>query len=282
MNLLRSGTTSSCWSIGRFVGAAGSWRLQPGHDAADSADGGTAAIVLVSLFPELRPGGPVSRSASAFTDLLILVSWAAVTIGGLGFFAAAPFLDLLLGPQWEAIGQLAGFAWLLGVVPIVGVPLGSIIEARGHFRIAGAAWGLGAASVALGVLFTWKLESPVPAMIGLLGYAVALAAVHLIGALRLGLLEGSRLGRGILSIVAIQLGVTLLFVGRTAVAGSQSSLVSFITVLTVALIELGALWRFRYWTPVGAIGASRGLPGVRLVIADVRQWLLGPTSLAPA
>ena len=262
MNVLRySATIAPGWSIGRFAGA----------DSLGTYNRATTMLTVpleslqrafsYTLFPELRRGGPLSRGSSAFTDLMILVSWAAITLGGIGFFAAEPFLSVLLGSQWRSIGVVAGVAWLLGIVPMIGVPLGSIIEARGHFRISWLAWALGTPAIIIGIVLTSRTASPVPAALGLLGYTSVLAAVHLVGCVTLGYIAGARFLRALLPAVLLQTAVTVLILGFAALYGPFGDLEALALVAIAGGVELLAIWISRRWIAVGHIAAARGVPG---------------------
>ena len=125
MNLLRSGTNLVApWSIGRFAGASDLGAYNRATTLLTLPLEAIQRAYSYSLFPELRPGGPASRSSNALTDIIVLAAWPAMFVGGIGYFAAPPFLALLLGPGWEDAESIAGMALLLGVLPMVGVPLG--------------------------------------------------------------------------------------------------------------------------------------------------------------
>ncbi len=99
MDLLRYGTNIIApWSIGRFVGDAGLGGYNRATTVLTLPLEALQRAFTYSLFPELRPGGPASRSSKPLTDIMILVTWPAVIVAGTGFFAAPPLLSLILGP----------------------------------------------------------------------------------------------------------------------------------------------------------------------------------------
>lgn len=168
MNLLRYGANLlTPWSIGRFAGV----------DALGAYNRATTLVTVplenlqtalsYSLFPELRPEGPVFAKTRAFTQLMVLVTWPAVIAASLGVFGAGPFLSVLLGPQWGAAASIGGLAVLLGVIPMLGVPALSAVEAQGEFRISAVAWVVALLAIGIGSGWTVVTGDPRWAMLGL-------------------------------------------------------------------------------------------------------------------
>lgn len=262
MNLLRYGTNLIApWSIGRFAGS----------DALGGYNRATTMLTLplealqrsfsYSLFPELRPGGPASHSGKALTDILILVSWPAIVLGGLGYFAAPPLLALILGPGWEVAISLAGLAVLLGVAPLIAVPLGAAVEALGMFRATLLAWGLGAVSLFAGGVATSRYADPQWAMLGLLGSALILIVVCGAALNRIGRLQVKSWLRSVAPIAWLQVAVSVLLVA--AAWWVEDTVLRTALAAVVGTLEVSLLWIFRHRTPFGRAAGHYSLPGFR-------------------
>ena len=262
MNLIRQGAvTFPLWSVGKFVGA----------DALGAVNRATTLVTLpletatrglsYSLFPEMRPGGPASRSPTALTDLMILVTWAAVILGGTGYFLAAPVVLLVLGSQWTAIAPLAGWAVLLGLIPAIGTPLGSTLEALGHFKL--TLWGFVAyvPAALAGAVVTWAFDTPVPALVGLVVGTALQATAFIVVAGRLGILEISDYLTGVRGVFLTQAAFAIILggVSMSGVDGTQRIL----WLCGIVLSEFTLLWIFRHRTQFGRVAAIYSLPGFR-------------------
>lgn len=263
MDLLRTLTFQlPSWSISRFAGADGlgaynraitliTIPLEALHRSFDYA-----------LFPELRPKGPVFRSPRAFTDILVLVTWPAVVLGGIGFFAAPPFIGLVLGPGWEEASAMAGLAVLLGVVPMILVPLGSALEALGWFKVAVAGWLLSAVAIGVGAFATFLTSTPTPAILGYLAALVLPIGVYVAVLARHRLLVVGALVAGTWRILLLQVGVSAaILVGLSQVPSGYLSQLAL--ALGVGGVELAFLWLVRGRTRFGRLAHERGLPGFR-------------------
>lgn len=259
MNILRQGAlTLPSWSVGRFVGA----------DALGAFNRATVLITLpletaqralnYAIFPEFRPDGPVSRSPGSLTDILILLTWPATIIGGLGYFLAGPLLVFLLGSQWTSVVPLAGMAVLLGVLPMIGSPLATALEALGRFRLTLWAFLASLPAIGAGVLATSALDTPSPAMAGLVVSVALQAGVLLAGSNRLGILSLRTYWAGIRAVVLLQGGVTTALI---AVWGLVSGTDRLLWTLCLAAAEVALLCAARRRTAFWRIASARGLPG---------------------
>lgn len=263
MDLLRMLTYQlPSWSISRFVGA-------------DALGSYNRAITLItvplealqrsfnySLFPELRPDGPVFRSPRAFTDILVLVTWPAVVIGGLGFFAAPPFLGLILGAGWEDASAMAGLAVLLGVVPMILVPLGSALEALGWFKVATLGWSLSAIAIGVGAFASFQTSTATPAILGYLAALVLPIGVYVVVLSRHGLLMVRGLLAGTWRLLLLQAGLSAAIVAGQSLVPS-GYLAQLALASGVGGVELALLWLLRHRTTFGTLARERGLPGFR-------------------
>lgn len=250
------------WSISRSVGA-------------DALGAYNRAITLItipletlqrsfnySLFPELRPDGPVFRSPRALTDILVLVTWPAVVLGGIGFFAAPPFIGLILGDGWEDASALAGLAVLLGVVPMVRVPMATAIEALGWFKVATAGWAVAAVTIAVGVLVTLRTSTSTPAILGYLAAQALPIGVYAGVLARKRLLLLRPLVAGTWHIMLLQV-----ILSAGTVAGLSLVPPDHIAQLAFAAgvggVELAMLWALRGRTAFGRLAQEHRLPGFR-------------------
>lgn len=263
MNLLRYGANLlTPWSIGRFAGV----------DALGAYNRATTLVTVplenlqtalsYSLFPELRPEGPVFAKTRAFTQLMVLVTWPAVIAASLGVFGAGPFLSVLLGPQWGAAASIGGLAVLLGVIPMLGVPALSAVEAQGEFRISAVAWVVALLAIGIGSGWTVVTGDPRWAMLGLVASKACSALVALSYLARTGRFQFGEYARGVLPILAVQALVVagLALATGTVVSGAIHQ-VGLVTV--VGFVELGILHAVRRRTSFGRIAHRLGLPGFR-------------------
>lgn len=263
MDLLRMLTYQlPSWSISRFAGA-------------DALGAYNRAITLITipletlqrsfeyaLFPELRPNGPVFRSPRAFTDILVLVTWPAVVLGGIGFFAAPPALGLILGAGWEDASAMAGLAVLLGVVPMILVPLGSALEALGWFKVATVGWLLSAIAIGVGAFTTFQTSTATPAILGYLAALVLPIGVYVFVLARRGLLLVRGLVAGTWRLLLVQAGLSAALVAGLSLVPS-GYVAQLALTLGVGIVELVLLWALRGRTTFGRLAHERGLPGFR-------------------
>jgi len=193
---------------------------------------------------------------------VILATWPALFVGGIGYFAAPPFIALLLGPGWETAESIAGLALLLGVLPMVGVPLGSSLEAIGRFKVVATGWLLSAASIAAGAIGAAGSGSPSPAVLGLLGASAFASIFYAVVLARAGTLSISRVVGGTKLILGVQAPVTVVLAVTTPrVPGGDLKLLAWIAL--VGALELSILWAIRRRTAFWQVGRSHRLPGFR-------------------
>ena len=263
MNLLRYGTNLIApWSIGRFAGASDLGAYNRATTLLTLPLEAVQRAYSYSLFPELRPGGPTSRTSNALTDIIILAAWPALFVGGIGYFAAPPFTALLLGPGWETAESIAGLALLLGVLPMVGVPLASSLEAIGRFKVVATGWMLSAVSIAAGAIGAAGSGSASPALLGLLAASASSSLLYVVVLARTGTLSASRILGGTKLILGMQAAVTIVLAVATPRApGGDLKLLAWIAL--VGALELSVLWAIRRRTAFWQVGRSHRLPGFR-------------------
>jgi hypothetical protein len=192
---------------------------------------------------------------------MILVTWPAIIVAGLGYFAAPQLISMVLGAGWESADNLAGIAVLLGVVPMVSAPLSSSLEAQGHFMANIIGWLLGACSIAVGALATSRSGDPRLAMWGLTGAALFPILTCAPTLERLGVLQVRGWLRGAFPVAVLQIAMTALLAGIvTLVEGNLETLVA---VALVGTAEIGLLWLFRERTSFAQVATRYGLPGFR-------------------
>jgi len=261
MNLLRYGTNLIApWSIGRFAGASDLGAFNRATTLLTLPLEALQRAYSYSLFPEMRPDGPANRTSNALTDIIILAAWPALFVGGIGYFAARPFIALLLGPGWETAESIAGLALMLGVLPIIGVPLASSLEALGRFKVLATGWIISAVSIAAGALGAAESGSASPAVLGLLAASASASLFHTVVLARTGTLSASRVLGGTKLIVGVQAAVTILLAVTTPrMPGGDFKLLAWVGI--VGALELGVLWAIRRRTAFWQVGRSHRLPG---------------------
>ncbi len=245
MNLLRASLRASVpWSIGRACGSATLGSFNRATTLVTVPLESLQRAFVYAVYPELRPSGPVARSATAFTELMIIVTGPAIVLAGIGVFAAPELLALLLGPVWEEAVGLAGIATLIGVIPMVSAPLGTALEAQARFRSTLAAGGVSAVAIVTGALLTLRWGSPEPAMAGLVAgglFSIPVLAAPLASS---GQLDIRRWWNGVSRIAATQSVFSgLLFISLELLPDQQPQRTGLI--LLTILLEGSLLWMTR-------------------------------------
>jgi O-antigen/teichoic acid export membrane protein len=261
MNLLRYSTNLiPVWAISRSVGASDLGAYNRATTILTLPMESLQRSFSYTLFPEFRPSGPVSVRPRVLTDIMILLTWPTVFLAGVGYFAAEPLLLILLGPNWEAAGSVAGLALLLGVIPMLSVPLSNALEARGVFWIGALNWLFGLVLLSVGAVVTMTTQSMRPAMLGLL--AAALCSLVLYAGV-LAWRGDVRLGhwwQASWPIILVQLVVTALVIGSARIL-TLGPLAALMALAAVAAAELVLMWLVRERTEFWSVGRGRGLPG---------------------
>lgn len=259
MNLLRmSSQNISGWSISRFAGTDALGAYNRATSLITAPLTALQASFNYALFPELRPDGPVSRNQSAFTEIMILISWPVIVAGGIGYFAAPPFLELLLGPGWSEAVSLAGIAVLLGVMPMIGVPLGTAFEALGRFRVTVIGWIIATICTLLGALVTFQQHTPLPAAVGLLAGRVLSSMWYVFPLARADLLAPRQWWSGVRLVLlfqAVACGLVFLPISLLPL----SSLAELALLAAAAAAEVALLWLLRSRTTFWRLLSTRGL-----------------------
>ena len=249
------------WSISRFVGTPTLGNFNRAQTLITIPLQRLQTSLTFTLFPELRPSGPMLAHRATFTDLMILVTWPAVVLGGVGVFIAPPFVQLLLGPGWEEAAQMSSYAVLLGVIPFFGVPLGSAVEALGRFRVMTVAWAGQTICIGAGAYGTYLVSSPYPAIIGLLGATIIGIPIYAASLVRHGELLLRPLVRATAAVLGVQACLSLVFVVATSITSSQEPFARLLVYTAIAAVEIVALWLVRARTPFGVVASAYGLPG---------------------
>jgi O-antigen/teichoic acid export membrane protein len=262
MNLLRYASLSvPVWAIGRYAGP----QALGGYNRATAIV--TAPLEAIqssfsfALFAELRPGGRAFRDRFLYTDILIFVTWSAAVLGVLGYFAAPAAVLLLLGPGWQSAVEVASVAALLGVLPMVAVPLWAAVEAQGLFRASLVAWLAGLPAVAIAVGMTVKTGSAQLAMLGLLAASGFGVISNTFVLARLGLLGVTRWASECLPVMTLQAAVLIPVLWWSSTKFGGTSAEYLLVVAVVGCLELTMLWILRMWTPIGRIARRHGVPG---------------------
>lgn len=261
VNVLRYATNLlTPWSVGRFAGADDLGAYNRATTLVSIPLQNVQNAFAYSLFPELRPNGPVFSQQRVFTQIVVLVTWPAAILLGLGVVAAGPFLSLLLGPSWAAAAALGGLAVCLGVVPMFEVPVLSAVEALGKFGIATRAWAISSLAIVVGAAFTWATHDPRYAMIGLIGAKVGSVLIAGAYLARNGLFDVRVYTRDVAPVVVLQ-GFVAVVVGIAMAIAPDSDGVRLGIVGAVGAVEVLALYAARRRTSFGRIARAHGLPG---------------------
>lgn len=232
--------TVAVWSIGRFVGADALGLFNRAIAVLTVPIESLQRALTYTLFPELRPNAPAALGREAFTALMVALTWITVLVSGLGYFAAAPLLSLLLGSAWSAAAPIAGLALLLGSIPIVVAPLGARLEALGSFRPAFAAIAAQVIAIAVGSTVTFATQSLAPAMIGMLAGGLASWLLFIAANARSDGLDPASYLRLISPVLGLQAISTAVLVGLDL--GSREPVLALLMTLGVGVVELIVLW----------------------------------------
>lgn len=93
------------------------------------------SALIRAVYPEFRHDiSESSRARVAWTDLLILVAWLALTLSAFAFVLIPPLVPILFGDGWEMASSLAGPLAIAGALQILSTLLASAVEALGRFR----------------------------------------------------------------------------------------------------------------------------------------------------
>lgn len=91
--------------------------------------------LIRAVYPEFRHDiNDSSRARIVWTDMLILVAWAALTISAVALVVIPPIVPILFGGGWEVAASVAGPLALIGGLQILSTLLASAVEALGRFR----------------------------------------------------------------------------------------------------------------------------------------------------
>lgn len=250
------------WSISRFVGAQEVGAFNRAVTVLTIPIETVQRSFTYTLFPEVRPKGPAARSdRDVLTHVMILVTWPAVVLGVTGYFVAPFVLRLVLGPQWAEAESLAGPAVLLGVAPIIAVPMSATLEAHGRFRVTATGWLLSASAIIAGATVAAILSETWAAMAGMIAAPLLAATLYAFKLSRSGLFTPRLYYAGIRSIVLIQAVVLCLFIA-VGLLGFPAfwELTAYVS---ITACEVGLLWLVRTRTPFGRVAQSYELPGFR-------------------
>jgi hypothetical protein len=216
-----------------------------------------------TLFPEMRPGSSTLRSHRSLTELVSAIAWTSIVLGGLGYFLAAPLVLMILGPSWEPVGSLAGLALLLGVLPMVGTPIATALESRGHFSSNYAVAAISGIVILTGVAFTKALESPTPAIASLVVAAAVQVLLWILFGAQLQLLGLREFLGSIGGIALAQACVTIVLWAITSRYSLDQPGVQLAVLSPIAVSEIAVLWLLRRRTALGRILGRRDVPGFR-------------------
>ena len=262
MNLLRYSTSLfPVWAIGRYAGPSELGAYNRATTLVTVPMEALQQAFSYTIFPELRQGGPVSQRDNGLTDIVIMMTWPALFLAGVGYFAAPPAVALLLGPGWEQSKDIAGIALLLGVVPMVSVLLGSALEAQGRFRATSAAWLLATVAIVIGTIWTASTGAIMLAVLTLLVAKVVQGSVFAVALARVGQLSPGRWARETIDMIGLQTAVALPLWCLTASVENDAALLGCIGL--VAGAEAALLWHVRVRTRFGILAVAYGLPGFR-------------------
>jgi O-antigen/teichoic acid export membrane protein len=91
--------------------------------------------LIRAVYPEFRHDvSEPSRAKVVWTDMLVLVGWAALILSALVAVLVPPLVPIIFGAGWEVAASLAGPLAVIGGLQIVSILLNSAIEALGRFR----------------------------------------------------------------------------------------------------------------------------------------------------
>jgi O-antigen/teichoic acid export membrane protein len=124
------------WSVSRWVGtdALGQWNRADVLTVVP-LDAGFGAI-RGAVYPEIRNDiGVQSRTRQAWTDYLLLLSWACFPVAAILAGAAPLAIATLFGPGWELAARMAPFLAIGAGIAAIESALAGALESVGRFRL---------------------------------------------------------------------------------------------------------------------------------------------------
>lgn len=93
------------------------------------------SAVIKSIYPEFRHDiNNASRARRVWTDMMILVTWASLTVSALLYVSVPPLVPMLFGDGWDVASQLVGPLAIAGGLQIMSTLLATALEALARFR----------------------------------------------------------------------------------------------------------------------------------------------------
>lgn len=91
--------------------------------------------IIRAVSPEFRHDVSEStRARIVWTDLLIVVAWLSLPIGGVAYVVIPPLVPILFGNGWELAASVSGPLAVAGALQILSTLLATAVEALGRFR----------------------------------------------------------------------------------------------------------------------------------------------------
>lgn len=195
------------WSLSRFLGPAALGSYNRAVTLVTVPLEAIQRSASVALFPELRPNGPIYRKEGAFTDIVVLMTWVVVVGSPAAVFLASPFLEILLGPGWEAAQSIAPWAALMGILPFVSVPLAAALEAVGRYRPLVIAVATQAFFAGAGIAATASTGSITPVPAAVTAGVFSCTLIYLVACSRAALLDFRSWADAVWPVAIVQLPI---------------------------------------------------------------------------
>jgi O-antigen/teichoic acid export membrane protein len=219
-------------------------------------------VLVPVVYPEFRHDRESSeRAFSAWTDMLILLSWVTIPLGFVGAGVLPFLIPVLFGDQWSGAAMYAVPLAIIGGFQPVVVLLSVAIEALSMFRVIALVTTMQVAAQIVLVVAIVKFES---VWLALSASGISLLIGHVVFlryANRKHLLDA----RAVVRNYAMVVSISSIFSGFIAlgILGASSSSVALLAVLAAWIAISTILWRTRNRFPPMKILRRRGLIGGR-------------------
>jgi O-antigen/teichoic acid export membrane protein len=261
MNLLRYGSALiPAWVLARSGGMVvlGNWNRATTLVTVPLQTVSTS--VQYSLFADLRPLGPLVGT-KRLSDLLILITWPSLILTAVVPFIAPWIVRLVLGSEWDYASDLSVWAALLGLISLISVPLGAVMEAGGYFRATLLNWILSTTILVAGATYSLAEGRFTGVLIGAIIAAATPLVLYPTVLWHWGRISLRRIVNSLWRVALLQAAVVAFLVTIATITSSQAS----VAVVAVGLggLEAAILWSLGSRTTFGRIAQGYGLPVVR-------------------
>ena len=217
--------------------------------------------MLQVIYPEFRHDrGSGERTRRVWSDLLGIVGWLCVPLGAFVAVLAPLAVHILFGDQWNEAANMARVLAVIGSIQPLAFVLVGGFEALGRFSWLWAGFTVSIVVNVAGAVAALAAQSITFIFAGMLLGHLTMHVLHLVLAVREGLLGFRKVARHYLEIGGCALAIALVtFVATHGVELWRTA--AWLVIVTAVLLVLGGalLWRFRAFFPPVRLARAYGL-----------------------